>query len=1252
MHVTATHLTQWSDRREAQGMLPVLARRLISATARTTAIAMPGGDSINAPGWDGVIEVEQGGPWTPNGISYWELGTSKDPASKASSDFEKRLGQISSAQAAQATFVFVTPRRWPGKGAWQERARSRDAWADVLVWDADDLEAWLETSPATTLWLGIQLGIAGHGIDAVENYWKHWSNQSSPAITAATLFSGREESRLALQKSIQQREPLVAVQADSQSEAVAFVCALLIEEGYSPRAACVTSEEGWQFVDANPGIDLVVITDNRLGNRRSPREGISLIVPMAFGDQAFNLISIGGRAIDQKMMELRRPKPDEFEKSLLELGIAASDAARYARTMGRSWTVFRRWHAQNPTIKKPEWTEAADSTSLLILTLVGAWNSASDGDKACIAKIANRAYEDIENELLRLVALDDAPVVKIGSLWKAKAPLELLHLMAPRLTGDILTRFFEVARAVFEEPDPILELEEDKRWMASVYGKVREQSGVVLEAMAESIAKLGYFSDSASHIAIGNHVRSFVEQILGNADGERWLSVSSFLRSFAEAAPDEFLNAIQSSLRKPDKPVTRLITETQSSGISGRCWHANLLWALELLAWYPARLGRIANILAEMCDVGVKGNWSNTPFNSLVSLFRPWYPQTSASVELRLRAIGIVTERNPETAWNLLLALLPGRHDMASPNAKPQWRDDDAGAGEVVTYGEIRQLVLPVAGFLLEQAQGNAKHIADLIPKLDELDENFRDKIIALVASAKSFADEDREIVRSAAREFLNWENSFNQDGSRHDRYSADTLRPLFDALASDDLVIRHAWIFSNGWVALPDGREEDYKEADKARAALRTMAIREIYETLGWQGIYRLAKRCGEPRLVGWELVKEPFERGDLATWLCQGYVNLQNTSLFDSLASGVLHAIPQEEFTDFLQTCLHLLEKQAESPDKVAGFIVNAPQSMALWELVEIQPPAVHAHFWLVVRPSYIQSDRDHLSFCMEKLLAAGRPRTAMEALGDRATELPSDLLIQMLKGIAAGQEDNTALAQSWHFARVFEALSKMNCSQSEMVSLEFAYYPILEHDKYGAPHLMAEILSTPESFMELICLAFKPRNAEREPIPENLHAAAETASSLIHRGRGVPGRSPNGEIDRELFFSWINKVRGLAKEKDREAVTDLTVGAWLSDWPLNKNLECWPDPVIAELLDRDDCEDIRRGFHTGVHNSQGVTSRMPYDGGKQEREIAEELRRFFTHWKDSKPNLAAMIESLAKSYEHEARRHDEDGLWSQES
>ncbi|MCQ7061571.1 hypothetical protein MRO53_24415, partial [Escherichia coli] len=47
-----------------------------------------------------------------------------------------------------------------------------------------------------------------------------------------------------------------------------------------------------------------------------------------------------------------------------------------------------------------------------------------------------------------------------------------------------------------------------------------------------------------------------------------------------------------------------------------------------------------------------------------------------------------------------------------------------------------------------------------------------------------------------------------------------------------------------------------------------------------------------------------------------------------------------------------------------------------------------------------------------------------------------------------------------------------------------------------------------------------------------------------------------------------------------------------------------------------------------------------------------VSEKFRYLANHWKDTKPNVAIMIEALAKSYEYEAQMHDEDGLWNQES
>ena len=1253
MQITATHLVKWSDQRVAQGMLPVMVRRLISTTSQINSIAMPGGESVSEPGWDGIVSVAVGNAWVPDGHSYWEIGTSVDPARKARRDFQKRRSALSTEQAAQATFVFVTPRRWSGKAAWKARARNQNVWADVLVWDADDLEAWLETSSTTSLWMASQVGIAGPGITTVEAYWDHWHQQSNPILTPAALLAGREQARDELLQRTSQLEDLIAVMADSQSEAVGFACAQLVESGDSQRAVCVTSEEGWQFVDTNPGIELVVVANNQLVIHRAPRKGMSLIIPLAVGDKVFNLMGAAAKAADQIVVELKRPRPDEFEKALLELGVAPSDAARYTGTLGRSWTVFRRLFAVNPAVRKPKWMDASNVTALHVLTLVGAWNGDSQGDRACVEQIANKTYEEIEAALLELASRDDAPVLKIGHLWKAKAPLELLNLVGSRLTGAILSRFFQVAMAVFEEPDPVLDLEDDKRWMASIYGKVREHSGVVLDAMADSIAKLGYFSEENPNAeVVGREVRKFIQKLLANASEDRWLSISQHLRSFAEAAPEEFLSAIQENLSSSKKTVLRLITETQHSSGHGRCWHAGLLWSLEMLAWNPGRLNTVAGILATLSNTEVKGNWINTPFNSLVSLFRPWLPQTAALIDLRIRVVGNVVDQHPHVGWRLLLALAPKNHDTASPNAKPRWRDDDAGAGDGVTPGEYRQFVLAIASLLLELARGNAKRIAELVPMADRLDTEFRDTVIGLVNASTEFEDEDKELIRAAVRKYISWENSFNLNGEKHDRFLADSLRPAFDLLAADDLVIRHAWVFSNGWVELPDGREDDYQETDRARAELRSIAVQEIFNTKGWQGIDQLVDRCGDSRLVGRELVSDSFDRKELVGWVCKRYLNLAEFS-FDSLVAGVLNAVPEAECNAFLLSLMSELERNGASSVAIAGLMSNAPQAMHVWSLIEAQEVEVRDHFWKLVRPSYVHTGNEGLTFCIVKLLAAERPRTALAALGDRGGDVPSGLLVQLLQDLGAGHEPDAPFPQVWDISRLFSTLAKAGrLSQSELARLEFSYYEILHREEYGIPNLLAEIWSSPQFFMDLICLAYKPRHSAPEPIPENMQDAAITARTLIDNRRGIPGSDSDGFIDPEAFSEWIYSVRKLAHEQDKSVETDLTIGAWLSDWPFKNNLDSWPAPVIADLLDQDDCEDIRRGFSTGVCNSRGVSSRMPYDGGDQEREIANKFRTFGAAWEGQKPNLAMMIENIAKSFEHDSRHHDDDARWMQES
>jgi hypothetical protein len=121
-----TALVHWADRQDAWAKLPVLVRRLVrETTPRIEQLAFPGGDAVNLPGVDGRTVCAEGTVWVPSGGTVWEMGCSKDPASKAQADYVKRCTEIPQTEQQGLTFVFVTPRRWPGRAAWIAEAKSK-----------------------------------------------------------------------------------------------------------------------------------------------------------------------------------------------------------------------------------------------------------------------------------------------------------------------------------------------------------------------------------------------------------------------------------------------------------------------------------------------------------------------------------------------------------------------------------------------------------------------------------------------------------------------------------------------------------------------------------------------------------------------------------------------------------------------------------------------------------------------------------------------------------------------------------------------------------------------------------------------------------------------------------------------------------------------------------------------------------------------------------------------------------------------
>ncbi len=211
-------------------------------------------------------------------------------------------------------------------------------------------------------------------------------------------------------------------------------------------------------------------------------------------------------------------------------------------------------------------------------------------------------YKTWVEDLRGIQQLDNSPVSLSNSLWSIKHRKELWEQLATIIYDEHLDKLSELACEVLTEIDPQFELPADKRHTSRIYGKALKHSDQLRSGLVETLALIGANSEKLTNCSTSK--REFtaalcVSRILSNADWRLWGSLSSLLPTLAEAAPEEFLNCVESALHHDPCPFDELFNQ-ESNGVFGRTYITGILWALEALAWSETYLARVNIILAEL----------------------------------------------------------------------------------------------------------------------------------------------------------------------------------------------------------------------------------------------------------------------------------------------------------------------------------------------------------------------------------------------------------------------------------------------------------------------------------------------------------------------------------------------------------------------------------------------------------------------------------------------------------------------------
>ena len=895
------------------------------------------------------------------------------------------------------------------------------------------------------------------------------------------------------------------------------------------------------------------------------------------------------------------------------------------------------------TQEKPftDWAQHPDATFLSLAVLIGAWSETSQRDLDAITQFFGISYDDWLTKAREILHSPDSPLSLNDGIWKVVDRVELWSLLGSRILDQNIDIFRSLAVSTLKERDPAFELPTEERYAANIHGKVLECSHTLRKGIAEGLAILGSNPDACSNCSQGKVETTCIlalREILSDADWVLWGSLNSLLPTLAEAAPGEFLDAVEKALLPTPCPFDELFSQ-EGNGIAGRSYLTGLLWALESLAWFEQYLVRVCVVLGELACLDPGGQWANRPSNSLVTILLPWLPQTLASVEKRKVAVQTLLKESPDIAWNLTIQLLPGQQQTSSGSHKPSWRMTILDNGETnVTRQEYWQQASFYAELAVAAAGHDGNRLSALIDHFHNLPQPTFDQLIEVLRSpsVSALPEEQRRALWDHLTSLTNKHRRFPDAKWALPEDLISSLEQVAAQLAPSSLLDLHQHLFTDRDIDLYE-RNGDWEEQQRKLDALRETAILEIYRQNGVEGVIRFAESVTSPSKVGHALgvVADDLVEESLLPHFLDTPDNKRK-----ALVSGFIwrrYHVKDWEWCDNI-------DKSDWTPTHIGQFLACLPFAKEAWERTSIWLPEHEGEYWTRTGANPYQAIGD-LAIAIDKLIEHGRPHAAIDCLDhmrdvDQAIDV--DQCVRALNAAISSSEP-TYTMDGYRIVELIKFLqADPSVNQDDLFRVEWAYLPLLDSNREAAPLLLeSRLANDPDFFCEVIRLTYRSKNEDqpsKEPT-EKSKSIASNAWQLLHEWKTPPGTQKNGTFSEEHFTEWLKCVKLLCAESGHLEVALITIGEVLIHAPADPDGLWIHRAVAAALNDRAD-DELRNGFRTGTYNSRGDHWVDPT--GKPERELAEEFRSKAEEIENAGfQRLAVALRDLADDSDRQAER-----------
>lgn len=1229
--ILAIELNQWADRSDSKTSFPELVRRLLAQTPGISNIEVRAHEGTAAPGWDGRT-TSTGSAYLPAGELRFEFGTNKDVKGKADSDYRKRVEDLGD-EAHRYVYIFATPRNWSTGQQWADKRRKEQTFADVKVIDAHTLEGWLQATPAVHYWISEQLGRQPRGATMLSAWWGRFQKESDTTIPLQFFRARRDKEVEKLLNDLQTDDSSrpVSIESTGIEDALAFTYAVLSDHNrLLDRTVLVTDQAAWShLVESTTPLLLIPRFSN-------PDIGAA----MGRGHRVLTIINDATEySADDATISLPKIGRQEAAELLRQEGVDFRRAERLVALGRRSMTAFIRSISRNPVKQKPAWLTDTDTAAILApLVLVGAWEDGNTRDEEHVRTFVGMPMKDIHRLLVSLCQQADAPFMQSGGLWRLVDPVDAARLLLPRLEHEVVQRWEVFVRGVLLADDPYRSLDTAERLRAQLQGLPPGRSEALRDHVVEGLVLAALSSDELARAASGI-VKRLLDEAFADDTGQVLGTLAPALPVLAEAAPDEFLTVVSADLSKSSPTARTLFRDSEKGTFGPSSLHPDLLWALENLCWSSDYYGRSAMALAALVDVDIDRDdrRGNRPIESLEKITVGWTTQSAANIDDKLKVVQVINRRYPEVGWELTLLLLQPGHSSIISSTGPRYRDWELPI-EKVSYEETAKYYATLADEIVAAATGRADRWTALIDAGNRIPAEARIKILdhlAREAPVGVWNSEDRHTVWAALTQQIDRQQRYADATWAMTAQEIGQLEEIAQTLEDPDDPRRYSYLFHWEWHMLIDGhRYDDDGFEDNADRARRN-AIKNVAE-IGIDAVRLLVEDVERPDLVGaYIAITESLDDESVMGWIDE-----ESGALQQAAACYARNRLDVDGFAWLKK----MLGAGDMSPAGKQRLLATLPIAKKYWTQIDSLGDDLVAAYWRSASCLYVPDEEQPEAIVL--LLQHGHPWRALEVLRHvlyRQAPCDSALVKQVLSGLLAAAPDSAARHDSYGVARALKWLESTVPDDPDLPGLEFQFFDI-SPDHKPSDALYRAFGASPSDFVCLVSSIYRAEDdtqTTRTP-DEHTGAYAMRAWSVLHNWTRIPGLRDDGSIDTEHLNNWVTECRRLLAESGHARVGDGEIGNVLSRCPEGRD-RIWPAEEVRGLLEELKNPEIERGLARGRYNQRGGSVRGAYDGGVQERALAQQYAADAKDLELRWPRTATILRNMAKSYEADAQYFD---------